>query len=137
MAEGAGEAFTWQARVYYEDTDAAGVVFYASYLRYMERARTEWLRSLGFEQARLRWEHNIVFAVRSQSIDYKKPGRLDDLLTITACLLKQRANMLLFQQLITREQTLLTRATVRVACLRADTLKSAPIPRALAARFGS
>lgn len=137
MAEGAGEAFTWQARVYYEDTDAAGVVFYASYLRYMERARTEWLRSLGFEQARLRWEHNIVFAVRSQSIDYKKPGRLDDLLTITARLLKQRANMLLFQQLITREQTLLTRATVRVACLRADTLKSAPIPRALAARFGS
>ena len=137
MAEGAGEAFTWQARVYYEDTDAAGVVFYASYLRYMERARTEWLRSLGFEQARLRREHNIVFAVRSQSIDYKKPGRLDDLLTITARLLKQRANMLLFQQLITREQTLLTRATVRVACLRADTLKSVPIPRALAARFGS
>lgn len=135
MAEGAGEAFTWQARVYYEDTDAAGVVFYANYLRYMERARTEWLRSLGFEQARLRREHNIVFAVRSQSIDYKKPGRLDDLLTITARLLKQRANMLLFQQLITRKQTLLTRATVRIACLRADTLKSAPIPRALAARF--
>ena len=135
MTEGAGEAFTWQARVYYEDTDAAGVVFYANYLRYMERARTEWLRSLGFEQARLRREHNIVFAVRSQSIDYKKPGRLDDLLTITARLLKQRANMLLFQQLITRKQTLLTRATVRVACLRADTLKSAPIPRALAARF--
>ena len=72
MAEGASEAFTWQARVYYEDTDAAGVVFYASYLRYMERARTEWLRSLGFEQARLRLEHNIVFAVRSQSIDYRK-----------------------------------------------------------------
>lgn len=72
MAEGAGEAFTWQARVYYEDTDAAGVVFYANYLRYMERARTEWLRSLGFEQARLRLEHNIVFAVRSQSIDYRK-----------------------------------------------------------------
>ena len=137
MTEGAGEAFTWQARVYYEDTDAAGVVFYANYLRYMERARTEWLRSLGFEQARLRREHNIVFAVRRQSIDYKKPGRLDDLLTITARLLKQRANMLLFQQLITRDQALLTRATVRVACLRADTLKSAPIPRALAARFGS
>ena len=135
MAEGAGEAFTWQARVYDEDTDAAGVVFYANYLRYMERARTEWLRSLGFEQARLRREHNIVFAVRSQSIDYKKPGRLDDLLTITARLLKQRANMLLFQQLITSEQALLTRATVRVACLRADTLKSTPIPRALAARF--
>ena len=137
MTEGAGEAFTWQARVYYEDTDAAGVVFYASYLRYMERARTEWLRSLGFEQARLRREHNIVFAVRRQSIDYKKPGRLDDLLTITARLLKQRANMLLFQQRITRDQTLLTRAAVSVACLRADTLKSAPIPRALAARFGS
>ena len=68
---------------------------------------------------------------------YKKPGRLDDLLTITARLLKQRANMLLFQQLITSEQTLLTRATVRVACLRADILKSVPIPRALAARFGS
>lgn len=135
VTEGAGGAFRWQARVYYEDTDAAGVVFYANYLRYMERARTEWLRSLGFEQARLRREHNIVFAVRSQSIDYKKPGRLDDLLTVTARLVKQRANVLLFQQRITRDQALLTRATVRVACLRADTLKSAPIPRALAARF--
>lgn len=72
MTEGASKAFTWQARVYYEDTDAAGVVFYANYLRYMERARTEWLRSLGFEQARLRPEHNIVFAVRCQSIDYRK-----------------------------------------------------------------
>lgn len=135
MTEGAGEAFRWRARVYYEDTDAAGVVFYANYLRYMERARTEWLRSLGFEQARLRREHNIVFAVRSQSIDYKKPGRLDDLLTVTARLIKQRGTMLIFQQIITREQELLTRAGVRVACLRADTLKSAPIPRALAARF--
>ena len=135
VTEGAGEAFRWQARVYYEDTDAAGVVFYANYLRYMERARTEWLRSLGFEQARLRREHNIVFAVRSQSIDYKKPGRLDDLLTVTAHLIKQRGAMLIFQQIITREQELLTRAGVRVACLRADTLKSAPIPRALAARF--
>ena len=126
-----------ESEIPYEDTDAAGVVFYASYLRYMERARTEWLRSLGFEQARLRREHNIVFAVRRQSIDYKKPGRLDDLLTITARLLKHRANMLLFQQRITRDQTLLTRAAVSVACLWADTLKSAPIPRALAARFGS
>lgn len=135
VTEGAGGAFRWQARVYYEDTDAAGVVFYANYLRYMERARTEWLRSLGFEQARLRREHNIVFAVRSQSIDYKKPGRLDDLLTVTARLIRQRGAMLIFQQIITREQELLTRAGVRVACLRADTLKSAPIPRALAARF--
>ena len=135
VTAGVGEAFRWQARVYYEDTDAAGVVFYANYLRYMERARTEWLRSLGFEQARLRREHNIVFAVRSQSIDYKKPGRLDDLLTVTARLVKQRGAMLIFQQIITREQELLTRAGVRVACLRADTLKSAPIPRALAARF--
>ena len=124
-----------ESEIPYEDTDAAGVVFYANYLRYMERARTEWLRSLGFAPARLRREHNIVFAVRSQSIDYKKPGRLDDLLTVTARLIKQRGAMLIFQHIITREQELLTRAGVRVACLRADTLKSAPIPRALAARF--
>ena len=135
MRAGGGGEFSWQARVYYEDTDAAGVVFYANYLRYMERARTEWLRSLGFEQARLAREHNILFAVRSQTIDYKKPGRLDDLLTVTARLLRHKGAILMFRQTITREQELLTRAEVSVACLRADTLKSAPIPRALALKF--
>ncbi|MGH1538662.1 MAG: YbgC/FadM family acyl-CoA thioesterase, partial [Gammaproteobacteria bacterium] len=76
--------YVWQTRVYYEDTDAGGVVYYANYLKFMERARTEWLRSLGVEQDTLVDEMNVLFAVRSVSIDYKKPARFNDSLTVTA-----------------------------------------------------
>ena len=74
--------FNWPVRVYYEDTDAAGIVFYANYLRYMERARTEWLRSVGYEHEMLKNTHGILFAVKNVSIEYVKPACLDDLLTV-------------------------------------------------------
>jgi acyl-CoA thioester hydrolase len=124
--------FTWQVRVYYEDTDAGGVVFYANYLRFMERARTEWLRSVGFEHEKLINNHDILFAVRSLTIDYKKPGRLDDLLSITSQLLSNRGASIIFQQSIKNEQNeLLAQAEVKVACLNAITLKASPMPEEL------
>ena len=123
--------FSWQIRIYYEDTDAAGVIFYANYLRYMERARTEWLRELGFEHDYLIKQHGILFAVKSLAIDYKKPGHLDDLLTVTSHLLQQKGASLIFQQTIKRENELLTSAEIRVACLNASTLKAAAIPKEL------
>lgn len=124
--------FTWQVRVYYEDTDAGGVVFYANYLKFMERARTEWLRSIGFEHDVLINKHDVLFAVRNLSIDYKKPGKLDDLLTITSIFLSNRGASINFQQTIKNEQDeLLAQAEVKVACLNATTLKASPMPKEL------
>lgn len=124
--------FKWQVRVYYEDTDAGGVVFYANYLKYMERARTEWLRSIGFEHEQLINENNLIFAVKNVTIDYKKPGRLDDLLTVTSILLNHRGASITFQQFIKNEKDeLLSQAEVKVACLNATTLKASPMPEEL------
>ena len=124
--------FNWQVRVYYEDTDAAGIVFYANYLRYMERARTEWLRSIGYEHDMLKNTHGILFAVKNLSIDYIKPARLDELLTVTSSLLSKRGASLMFQQTIKNDNAeLLTRAEVKVACLNASTLKASAMPEEL------
>jgi len=124
--------FTWQVRVYYEDTDAGGVVFYANYLKFMERARTEWLRSIDFEHEKLMNEYNVLFAVRSLEIDYKQPGKLDDLLTITSELLSYRGASITFKQFIKNENNeLLTQAEIKVACLNATTLKASPMPEQL------
>lgn len=124
--------FIWQVRVYYEDTDAGGVVFYANYLRFMERARTEWLRSIGFEHEHLINNHGLLFAVKNLTIDYIKPGRLDDLLTITSKLLNNRGASLTFQQSIKNDnEELLAQAEIRVACLNATTLKASPMPEEL------
>ena len=97
--------FEWPVRVYYEDTDAGGVVFYANYLAYMERARTEWLRNLGFENKRLMDEENIVFAVRRASLDYHKPARLDDQLLVIAEITRMKRASLVFKQQVLRGQT--------------------------------
>ena len=78
LLETTSETFTLRVRVYYEDTDAGGVVYYANYLRYFERARTEWLRAIGFEQSEILKTHGIAFAARSAQVDYLKPARLDD-----------------------------------------------------------
>ncbi|MEM6998260.1 MAG: tol-pal system-associated acyl-CoA thioesterase [Pseudomonadota bacterium] len=124
--------FKWQVRVYYEDTDAGGVVFYANYLRFMERARTEWLRKVGFDHEQLINDHGLIFAVKNVTIDYKKPGRLDELLTITSSLLKHRGASITFQQIIKNEnEELLTQAEVKVACINASTMKASPMPEAL------
>lgn len=124
--------FNWQVRVYYEDTDAAGVVFYANYLRYMERARTEWLRNVGYEHDLLKNVHGILFAVKNVNIEYIKPAYLDDLLTVTSSLLTKRGASLTFQQAITNENNeLLIEAEIKVACLNAATLKASAMPKEL------
>ncbi|MFA0923272.1 tol-pal system-associated acyl-CoA thioesterase [Xanthomonas fragariae] len=112
--------FSWPTRVYWEDTDAGGVVYHARYVAFMERARTEWMRALGYGQERMRREHDLVFAVRSMQLDFLKPARLDDTLSVSAVLLKCRRASLLFAQSVGREGEVLLTAEVRIAALGAS-----------------
>ncbi|HET6604541.1 MAG TPA: tol-pal system-associated acyl-CoA thioesterase [Xanthomonadaceae bacterium] len=121
-------AFTWPTRVYWEDTDAGGVVYHAAYLCFLERARTEWLRWLGLEQQRLREEHDLVFAVRGLRMDFHLPARLDDLLEVRVRLLELRAASLRFAQSIERNGATLVSAEVRAACLSASAFRPRTIP---------
>jgi acyl-CoA thioester hydrolase len=109
--------FSMPVRVYYEDTDAGGVVYYANYLRYLERARTELLRSLGFAQARMAQEAGIAFAVRSLTIEFLKPARLDDALEVGTAIESVGRAQAMFVQRIERSGEPLITATVRLACL--------------------
>jgi acyl-CoA thioester hydrolase len=120
--------FSWPARVYWEDTDAGGIVYYANYLRYLERARTEWLRSFGFSQGTLAQDGGIVFAVVSLNIEYRRPARLDDELTISCAPRTEGSASVHFAQRVIRQDELLIEADVRVACLDARTLKPKRIP---------
>ena len=116
-------------RVYYEDTDSGGVVYYANYLRFLERARTEILRELGFEQAQLAHDAGIAFAVRSLAVDYIKPARLDDLVEVVSTIAELRRAQVVFRQGIHRGKELLLDATVRVACLDLTEGKATAIPK--------
>lgn len=132
------EQFQWPVRVYYEDTDAGGVVYHASYLRYFERARTERLRALGFEQNALRADAGILFAVKSMSVDFVRPARFDELLWVDARLTEAKRASLMFEQAICRQQgarELLCKAQVRIACLAADTFTVTAIPDYLLQRM--
>ena len=126
--------FVWQTRVYYEDTDAGGVVYYANYLKYMERARTEWLRALGVEQNALAKELNVLFAVRSVNIEYKKPARFNDALTVTSVPHALKPASISFKQdisLQSDETNLFTISDVNVVCLNAKNFSPNPIPKGL------
>ncbi|ALS94088.1 tol-pal system-associated acyl-CoA thioesterase [Xanthomonas oryzae] len=112
--------FSWPTRVYWEDTDAGGVVYHARYVAFMERARSEWMRALGCGQERMRQEHDLVFAVRSMQLDFLKPARLDDALSVSAALLRCRRASLLFAQSVRREGEVLLTAEVRIAALDAS-----------------
>src|SRR3954469_21790800 len=112
-----GDPFIWPVRVYYEDTDAAGVVFYANYLNFMERARTEWLRSLGFEQTTLMHEHNVLFVVRALTIEYLRPAMFNDALEITVALTGARGSLLEISQSVRRGPSVLVSGDVKVACV--------------------
>jgi len=115
--------FSWPTRIYWEDTDAGGVVYHARYVAFMERARTEWMRALGFGQERTRTDHGLVFAVRAMTMDFLKPARLDDALAVTATLVQcKRASMVFDQRVCRGVETLLT-AQVRIAALDASTFK--------------
>ncbi|MGH8486708.1 MAG: tol-pal system-associated acyl-CoA thioesterase, partial [Pseudomonas sp.] len=126
------EPFAHRCRVYYEDTDAGGVVYYVNYLKFMERARTERLRALGFAQSALA-QDNLLFVVHSSEARYHAPARLDDELRVTAHVLELNRASLRFVQQVWRESdaTLLCEGQFLVACVRADTFKPRAIPPAL------
>jgi acyl-CoA thioester hydrolase len=115
-------------RVYYEDTDAGGVVYFTNHLRFMERARTEWLRSLGFDQSELRQRHGILFVVKGIETNYLKPARLDDALTVQSCLVLPGRVVLRFEQTVERSGDTLVRGTSDVACVSAASLRPCRIP---------
>jgi acyl-CoA thioester hydrolase len=123
--------FAWSTRVYWEDTDGGGVVYYANYLRFLERARTEWLRALGFVQTQLAKNPGIMFVVASVNIEYRRPARLDDSLTIVSTCHHESAACLRFDQRILRDEELLVTAAVRVACLDAGSFRPKRLPAAI------
>lgn len=121
------EIFNWPIRIYYEDTDVSGVVYHANYLRYFERARTEWLRAQGLSQEVLRVEHGIAFTVANMQIDFLMPARLDDQLNVTVEQTSRKRASLIFSQTLCRAdapEQVLTRATARVGCV--DTVNFRP-----------
>lgn len=118
-------------RVYWEDTDAGGVVYYANYLKFLERGRSEWLRALGVDQPRLRAERGLQFVVVSVRVDFLRPARLDDEVLVTAELAKLTGATIEFKQSIWREEVQLIDATVRCACLDSATLRPRAIPKDL------
>ena len=112
--------FSFPIRVYIEDTDAGGIVFYANFLRYMERARTEWLRACGIELDQWQNERRRLFVVRSVKIDYLSPARFNDQLVSTARLLTLKSASLSLEQCIMRDDTVLTQSTVVLVCVNVD-----------------
>ena len=133
MPAAATAPFAHAQRVYWEDTDAGGVVFYANYLKFFERARTEWLRAAGHSQQRLRDETGAIFVLAETSVRYLRPARLDDLLDVTVEVLQGGGATLLIAQQALRAGTLLAEGTIRIACVDAATLKPRRIPIALPA----
>ena len=132
MSEAAN--FQHPVRVYWEDTDAGGVVYHAQYLAFMERARSEWMRALGFGQEALR-EANLCFVVRSMAVDFRMPARLDDGLSVSVRLAQCRGASLVIAQEVRRDGELLVGAQVRVAAVSADRFRPVPIPEAVLARL--
>jgi acyl-CoA thioester hydrolase len=123
--------FSHPLRVYWEDTDAGGVVFYANYLKYFERARTEWLRSLGFGQHRLRNDTGAIFVVTDTAVRYLAPARLDDLLDISVRISEAGVATLAVVQEARRDAELLATGTIRIGCVDAGTFKPRRIPNEL------
>lgn len=130
-------AFTWPVRVYWEDTDAGGVVYYANYLKFLERARSEWLRALGIGQAELAERDGILFVVRRVEADYLRPARYDDALTVACRLAEVGRASLEMTQAIRRDDVVLLTARVRVACVTAGQIKPARIPAHVLERFAT
>ena len=136
--------FRWPARVYWEDTDGGGIVYYANYLRFLERARSEWLRARGHSQLQLARDRGVVFTVVSLAVDYRAPARLDDELEITCEPRADGAASLRFAQRIYRApaagcaaQLLLLEASVRVACVDVRTMRPQRLPEFLASALAA
>lgn len=127
----AHQPFLWPIRVYYEDTDAGGVVFYANYLGFMERARTEWLRALGFEQPEMAAKDGVLFVVHAVNIKYLKPSRFNDSLQVTVEVVNVGGSRIRFLQRVLRGNEEIARAEVEVVCVSTDTLRPARMPDAM------
>jgi acyl-CoA thioester hydrolase len=121
------ETFAWPVRVYYEDTDSGGVVYYANYLKFLERARTEWLRAIGFEQTELLRDYNVIFVVRRVEIDYLRPAVFNDLLTVTVREHGAGRSWIELDQTVERDAELV-RARVKIVCVNGQTFKPTAIP---------
>jgi acyl-CoA thioester hydrolase len=128
-------AFTWTVRVYYEDTDTGGIVYYANYLKFFERARTEWLRAAGFDQRRLSEEFGLQFVVARIECEYRQPARLDDLIEIDLRVQKAGRASVVFEQTARRGATVLANATVKAACVDSRRFVPAPMPAGMAEAF--
>ena len=133
---GALTQFSWPIRVYYEDTDAGGVVYHANYLKFFERARTEWLRALGFEQDQLKSEHGLLFVVHDLTLRFHAPARFNDQLTVTCDVLRARGASMDFRQQVHAPEHagLLCEAKLTVACID-EQFKPRPVPRAIRAEM--
>ena len=129
------DPFRHRLRIYWEDTDAGGVVFYANYLKFFERARTEWLRSLGHEQEALRRDHDTLFVVTDTALRYLRPARLDDLIDVTVQVQRSGgASLQVAQQALRRDgntETLLAEGTIRIGCVSPGTFAPRRIPKDL------
>lgn len=123
--------FLWPIRIYYEDTDSGGVVYYANYLKFMERARTEWLRKEGYEQDELIAKENVIFAVRSVQADYLSPAKFNDELVISTKVIKKGKASITVEQLVKRDDGLLCKGIIKIACLNANDFKPAVLPTGL------
>lgn len=125
--------FTWTIRVYYEDTDTCGIVYYANYLKFFERARTEWLRSVGFEQQKMADELGLRFVIARVECDFKRPARLDDVIQLDVRVARAGSASMVFEQTAKRGTVLLAKARVRVGCIESNTLTPVPLPPLLRA----
>ena len=122
------DAFSWPIRVYWEDTDAGGVVYHARYLHFFERARTEWLRSTGISQTDLRQENDVLLVVKDAYLDILRPARIDDALSATVHIAKIGRASFLVNQELWRGSDCLSKAKIKIACLRASSFKPCGLP---------
>ena len=130
----AGEEFSLPLRVYIEDTDAGGIVYYVNYLKFMERARSDLMRELGYRKAAL-FDDELKFVVHSLDLRYHAPAQLDDLLTVTARVVKVGKAFVAFEQTVKRDAQLLCAGTIKVACVSRDEGKPQPLPAQLVSVF--
>lgn len=131
------ETFSWPIRVYYEDTDSAGVVYYANYLKFLERARTEWLRAAGFEHHDIAAQHQAVFVVRAVAIEYLKPSLFNDSLQATVELSKVGNSQIVLAQRVLRAGEVLAAAEVRLVCVNTTTFRPVRIPKTIITKIGT
>ena len=127
--------FSAEYRIYYEDTDAGGVVYYANYLKFFERARTEFLRVLGISQSDLATKENLVFVVRKCEIEYLTPARLDDLITVSVAIKEIRGASILMYQEIKKSDQILSHLSVEIVCVAANSFKTKRIPNSIKSSF--